>query len=196
MDELIRYQQDFDNIVTTLQHAYYKQDIAFQAPFYKSFYESITTVRNNFVFDEQDVRQQLRLIWIELIGKYYKTKPQIHIRQYLIKCSAWMLRDWFRHQMLIQSEAPKVFTTTSPPFSLDLSFLLQGTDYFPLSTLNPYERYLLYLQYKENKSVSQIAYIVQHDRATVTNQLNILTNKLQQLKQEGFNSWQQRIKQN
>lgn len=195
MRELELYKVDYENIITTVLEAYQSLPLSIQCNYCKVLYKSLTSERTNFIFEEQDLRQQLSLIWIELVNKFNKNKPRIHLRQYLIKCSSWIIRDWFKHQMLTRSN-DKIQTESFPlPFTLDVNFLLNGTNYFPLNTITPYERYLLYLQYKEEKNISQIAYIVQHDRLTITRQMHILASKLVELKQEGFYKWQQRTKQ-
>jgi len=195
MKELELYQDDYENIVQTVLEAYNGEPISSRVNYCKKLYKSLTSIRNDFSFDEADLRQQLTLIWIYLVEKYYASTPKIHIRQYLIKCSSWMIRDWFRHEMLIQSHASPVEEKEETPFTIDVGFLINGTDYFPLNTLTPYERYLLFLYYREDKSIRQIAYIVQHDRLTVKNQMQILNEKLLKLQQEGFYQWQ-KTKQN
>ena len=87
-------------------------------------------------------------------------------------------------QIRIVRYAPNLEETkkAKPPFNLDLQFLLNGTDYFPLSELTAYERYLIYLKYKEGKTIVQISQVVQKERHTVSSHMKKATEKLRSLK--------------
>ena len=66
---------------------------------------------------------------------------------------------------------------------LDMSFF-QERLIFPLDSLLPYERYLIFLKYKAEKSIVEMAHILQKNRDTVSNQLKRIHDKLRSLANE------------
>lgn len=127
---------------------------------------------------KKEIRQELFLMWIQFSQEFKKYQPKIHIRQYLIRRSVWALRDWINAQCnqqfipvsLVSDKQPKDIQDFG--FMLDYKFLVYGTGWYPLCLLSPYERYLVFLKFVEDKSIMEISYIVQKDRLTVKQQLD------------------------
>jgi hypothetical protein len=65
-----------------------------------------------------------------------------------------------------------------PGFRLNLPFLARGTDFYPLSELSAYERYLIFLKYKEDRNILEIAQVVQKSKMTVQRHLKRIHTKL------------------
>ena len=63
-------------------------------------------------------------------------------------------------------------------FKLNVSFLAHGTDFYPLSELSPYERYLIFLKYQEDRNILEIAQVVQKDKMTIQRHLKKIHTKL------------------
>jgi len=76
----------------------------------------------------------------------------------------------------------------NPGFTLDLKFLLYGTEIYPLSTLTAYERYLIYMTYTEGKTLKEVAKVVRKHHITVKRQLRAIRNNLRRLSDEEENS--------
>jgi len=114
-------------------------------------------------------------------------KPRTSKKAFLIRVSIWKLRDWYTKEIKLSQP---VFMTNylEPkeeyhlPFKLNLKFLFHGTSFFPLSTLSSYERYLIFLRYKENKTLQEIADIVQKQRKVVAKHIKNTIYKLRSLR--------------
>ena len=128
---------------------------------------------------KKEIRQELFAMWVQFSKEFEENKPKIHLRQYLLRRSIWALRDWIsgqcNQQFLPLTFAPGATQEDMTPdfgFILDYKFLVYGTGWYPLCLLSPYERYLVFLKFVEEKSIVEISYIVQKDRLTVKKQLD------------------------
>ncbi len=176
------YQDDFKELVDTVEVAYQGNPLHFSKPHLKALYSSLTDNRSGPTIDREDIEQQLALLWLKYAKGYHESKPSIHLRQYLIRRSVWGLRDWFNMEM---KPIPYYLLLLPPqeeylpkPFKLDLGFLLYGTRFYPLSILSSYERYLIFLMFKEERTILEIAKAVQKSDKTVSKQLRNIINKL------------------
>jgi len=130
--------------------------------------------------DQNDVFQQICLIWWQS-WKTYKGSIQ-GLKRYLIQRTIWGLRDWLIKQSNIVGIYPYYyFLEEKPEFLLDLSFLAYGTRVYPFSTLAPYERYLIFLRYREEKTILQISKVVCKNKNTVQKELCWILDKLRVL---------------
>lgn len=180
-----KYKSDFDELVETTIAAHHKLPIDLIKPHLLYLYKCLCILDNTFTYTRDDIIQQLRLIWFELFNKYNKTKPKIHIRQYLIRCSVWAIRDWMIKDMSIVSsfkvkDAEDHFSLSEPEFKLDLHFLFYGSDYELIKHLSPYHRYLLYLIYTKDQSILEVASKIQKDRSIVSKDFKVLLQKLKE----------------
>lgn len=180
---LKRYRKDFDELVSTVESAYWYQPQLFSKPHLDYLYSSLTKERNGPKLEPGEIHQELIALWGEFYRKYQESKPEIHIRQYLIRRSVWGLRDWFNSQFKFYPAAPPPLDEEETyshrvGFKLDLGFLFYGTRVFPLSILSPYERYLIFLKFKKERTILEIAGIVQKNKETVGFQLHKILKKL------------------
>lgn len=143
-----------------------------------------TEVNANILsIDVEDIKQAFIEIWLGAYEDFVENKPCASIRNYMIRRSVWGMRDWYIKEMNILMKLPyNYYLEEDPPFLLNLNFLLYGTEIEPLNLLSPYQRYLIFLQYKEEKTIFEIADIVQRDEKTIRYQINSILNLLRSAK--------------
>jgi hypothetical protein len=185
MEELTKYASDFNEIVRLVHNV--NREIFYYPPPYLCSLQRQLELSHTFGFtqlDLKDIQQELSLIWIGLVRKFRKSKPNIGIRSWLKRMSMWEIRDWYISKMKESPDPPKHYKSyTKEPilFRLDLNFLLQGTSFFPLSCLNAYERYLIFLKFKQDKTIIEIADIVQKERRTVSRHIKQTLKRLRSI---------------
>lgn len=181
MEVLQRFRNDFVDLVNVFMLR--SRDIPFTTnqQYLQVLYNSLIIKENQLLIERDDVEQELAMLWLLYARKYMESKPDIHIRQYLRRLSVWGLRQYFNRVTRPVTHAPLMVPEeeiTDHGFKLDLQFLLKGTDFHPLSVLTPYERYLIFLKFKEEKTILEIAYIVQKTKKTVCVHLQKTIKKL------------------
>lgn len=148
---------------------------------------------STFTLEREDIEQQLRYLWIKYNKMFSKKeKKRTSLRDYLLACTVMGMSTWYYREVVgvsydtsLSLEELAENTVGSPDkLSLDFSFVIKGTTIYPLQDLTPYERYLLFLRYKTEKTTVEIAYVVQKDRKTVSRQLARIHNKLRRLADE------------
>lgn len=141
------------------------------------------------IIDKYDLAQQLQLIWLKAKLAYKNSEcSNSCYESYLIRLSVWGIRDWIIKQVHIVTTYPYYyFTKESPRFLLNLNFLMHGTKIFPYSELSPYERYLIFLHFRDERTIVEIAYIVQKNRNDVAQCLHQTIEKLRRLSNETEN---------
>jgi len=149
---------------------------------------------STFSIDKEDIGQQLRYLWYQYMESYKGRDKDYLVRDHLLACTPWGMKAWYFQEVVGMShsndpevECPHLHQTTLPVsdlrrylLKLDPSFFIQDPPW-PLSSLSPYEKYLIYLQYQAEKSIVEIAYIVQKDRGVVSRQLKQIHKKLRSL---------------
>lgn len=146
----------------------------------------------NPIFDDEamrDVKQEFYLIFLEAERSYDKRKPKATFQSYAARRVAWGMRDYLiRTSKIVTTYPYYYFTEEKPEFIIDLNFLLYGTGIYPLSELSPYERYLIFLRFREDKSILEISTIVQHNWLTVNTRLDAAIDKLRRLSDASKNT--------
>jgi DNA-directed RNA polymerase specialized sigma24 family protein len=188
-NEFYKYRNEFNGIINTLLRIHNGLSYIPKENYLKALARDLINLRDGrhsyFDLTPLEAQQQLVLIWLELIVGYHKSKPNSRMRSWLIRMSCWKIRDWYKKQTRIVTTMPYIPSEnkTNPSlFKLDLKFLLYGTSFFPLSELSSYERYLLFLKYKKNCNILEIANIVQKERHTIGLHLQNISNKMRNLK--------------
>jgi DNA-directed RNA polymerase specialized sigma24 family protein len=177
--ELDLYRAEFDEIVDTVYQAYERKPLQSGKPYLISLYDSVSQFEPCYPLERADVSQELVFRWLIFIQKYYEAKPAITLKQYLIRRSIWTMRDWFKLLMRKPPyETPIVILPKLDSFVLNSKFLLYGTDVQPFDCLTSYERYLLFLKFKDDRTILEIADAVQKTKKTVRTQLKRIYNKL------------------
>ena len=129
------------------------------------------------LLEKEDVEQEIRYIWLHC----EKTCEELTER-YLKQITIWWIRDWtIKQSRVVQVYPYYYFLEQEPEFLLDLKFLVYGTRVYPFSTLAPYERYLIFLRYREEKTILQISKMVCKNKNTVQQELRRVLNKLRRL---------------
>jgi hypothetical protein len=180
------YRSDFNDLVETSYRALYSlKPYSDKTPLI-TLHRYLSEYSDKTKIEREDLSQQLACLWLKYSADYDARRPAIHIRQYLIRLSVWGLRGWVKRQAHLEKLPAAFFLPEEkkekdPYFNLDLKFLTQGTSFYPLSELSAYERYLIFLKFKEKKTILEIAYIVQHADDTVVIQYRDLMRKLRRL---------------
>lgn len=176
--EFALYSSDFNRLYRYTRDALDKVD----DPIYYGNYlfQLVASLDIIPTIEDDDIVQELSLIWLKAIKNYHKSKPNCNIRQYLIRMSVWGIRDWLQREANIPLSGPRKEPEEEQeyPFALDLSFLLYGSIYEPLQDLTDYERNLIYLKHVEGKHIFEIAEHLQKDRSIISRQLTAVYEKL------------------
>ena len=152
-----------------------------------------STYWTTFTVDKEDVQQELTYMWLKywkILQKREKGKKYVHPRDYLLSCTVWGMKTWYYSEVIAASHGQEYARSEwedqsdPPPFSLTMRFVTLGTDLKPLDTLDPYERYLIFLMYKMRKNTVEIAHIAQRDRKAITEQLRQIHSRLRSLADE------------
>lgn len=193
---LDEYKDDFEGIVDLVWLVYKRQEATPRQEHLQKLYCDLTSVEylypREFTLAREDVSQELAAIWIQQGKRYFEKPARITpIRQFLLDASIYHIRVWFHREIRCMSHfLPDPYTPfeeTVHEFNLDVKFLRDGSNYWPLSKLSPYERYLLFLKFKQDKNIVEIAYIVQKHREVVSRQLTKIMAKLRRLINENQN---------
>jgi len=180
LEEIEKYRAEFNEIVDTVYKAYRGQALDSYKPYLIVLYNTISQFDPIFPLERGDIHQELFFRWMIFIPKYYEARPAVKLRQYLIRRSIWAMRNWVRS---LTKKTPMIQTQTVilpefRSFVLNLKFLTQGTEVVPFDCLTAYERYLIFLKFKEDRTILEIARAVQKTRKTVKAQLKRVYDKL------------------
>lgn len=183
MDEFEKFREDFKQLVDTTYCALHKKQKTYCRQHLSVLYSSIFHLDIREYIAREEIEQELAFIWLKSLKAYHTSKPNVHIRQYLIRRSLWGLRDWLRTIAarpieIPYTDLPEEVETQEKKFNLDLKFLVYGSDYEPLVQLTPYERYLIFLKFKEDKTILEISHIVQKHYETIYEHLNQIFAKI------------------
>jgi len=178
MNALLEYQREFDELVDIAYHAYYGRWHPATNSHSLRLRSLLDGLDPGFSLDREDVSQKLWEVWVRLFRSYQDKKTtDMGLRSYLLSLSVWKLEKWLRRESSCPAHALPTYEEKEP-FALDICFLIRGTDFWPLSILTPYERYLIFLKFKEEKSIVEIAEMTQQTRQTVSTHLRRVLRKL------------------
>lgn len=182
------HEKDFNEIVDLVWNVWNDKPVYLTRSHLVNLYQRLLSVQQRywttFMIQKEDIQQQLSMLWLRYENKYKKISRRGSLLDYLLQCSILGMETWFYRQISVPSYNKSVVQEQivqewkAVGFQLDLDFLVKGTDYWPLSILSPYERYLIFLKFKEEKSIVGITYMVQKHREVVSNQLSRILNKL------------------
>ena len=191
MNSLEKFSEDFDELIEVTYNTYWDLPVIHKKSFSKSLEEIILDIpitnRNSFNLTLNDLRQELSSFWLKYEKQYKNPKENVALRSYLIRRSIWDIRDWLKRQTNIVVTDPflGVKNDCVAEFKLDLLFLFEGTNYPPLRILSPYERYIIFLKFKEEKSILQMSKILQKDRRVVKSHFDSIIKKLKKVSNHG-----------
>jgi len=135
----------------------------------------------------EDIKQQIRFIWLTAEKRYKANVNGRSLKDYLIRMTILGMRD-YTISLLKQTNTTNTsnfsYYIKRPQLLLDLHFVVNGTNTCPFDTLNPYERYLLFLRYNQEKTLAEIAKTVYKRVRTVQLELRFITDKLRSLANE------------
>ncbi len=194
MNVLENFKDLFDDLVDMTYDTYWDQELY---PKNKSLLalhgnlkELFQNKKRNLDLTKEEIEQQLALLWLGYDKQYYskKIKPTSSIKGYLTYRSIWGIRDWLKYELNILKEYAYSFPEEDPiyEFKLDLNFLIKGVNYNLLANLSPYERYLIFLKFNEDKNLKEIAKIVQKDSRMIKKHLNSILYKLKETRADGL----------
>ena len=195
MNVLQNFQDDFTELVRVTYNTYWDLPVYPKKKFstvLQTFLIEILKGRElTFDLTKEDLEQELSLLWLSYYKQYTSatSKPDTSLKNYILRRSLWDIRDWIKHHLNIVT----VHSVDPEPangigFKIDLMFLLKGTEINLLKNLSPYERYLIFLKFKEEKSILQMSYILQKDRRVVKNHFDLVINKIKENHSNGISS--------
>lgn len=210
IDPVVRYQKDYQEIVELVWQTYLnsfdtQDSLSGRSLQHRQTPSHLATLRrllvsiqkrywSSFSLEKQDIKQQLAYLWYRYQKKWdKKKKKKTSFRDYLLQCSVWGLDTWYRQEVMGVSHSMTYSTDPMPhqekskALYLDLAFLAEDT-VAPLDVLDPHERYLIYLKYKEEKNIVEISDIIQQDRGIVSDKMKQIFNKMRSLTDATTNS--------
>lgn len=170
MDIFTKYGEEFETLVQTAWRAYTGNFVEGPTGYSRGLSEAIRQIPEENLsrgVEEEDLRQQLSLLWVQYFQQFRRNKPRSRLRSYLLRRSIWGLRDWFRWNdppRISGDEVGEEERCEAP--EIGFSWILE-TD-LPLTA---WEKYLVYLKYGQEKSINEIAQILQKDRKTIRTRL-------------------------
>ena len=195
MDVLQRFKNEFNELVSVAYDTYWERDVfpknKFSIVLQDTIAEALSDRKRTFNLTKEDLEQQLALLWLSYYRQYTskKDKPETSLRSYIIRRSIWGLRDWLKHEVNIVTEEytiPGAEEEIEDEFKIDLMFLLHGIDFVLLKNLSPYERYIIFLKFKEDKSILQMSHILQKDRRVIKNHFDSIITRIKENHSNGL----------
>lgn len=182
MKELDKYAYEMEALVEAVVNTcrgepithteWYAKSVAI---YIKSFYRDVSYLP---MIERAEVEQQLRCMWVEFVKAYKESKPDCHIKQYLLRMSVWGLRDWLmRESCTLRALPQEIHWKDSDYFSMSL-FVLGPHEKGAFVDLTLFEKYLIALRYIDKKTILEIAKILQQERHTVSRKLNSAVDKI------------------
>ena len=194
MNVLENFKDIFEDLVNITYDTYWDQELYPKAKclvaLQENLHELFKTRKRSLVLTREEIEQQLSLLWLGYEDQYYsnKSKPTSSIRGYLTYRSIWGIRDWLKYELNIIRECQFVYPEEELEydFKIDLNFLIKGVNYNLLADLSPYERYLIFLRFNEDKNLKEIARIVQKDSRMIKKHLGSILTKLKDSSHNGL----------
>lgn len=141
-------------------------------------------------YSREDIKADLTLLFLNVLNKY-RIVEGVNALHPLTKVFRWRMKDWFNRKardiftkVTYFSDVDESFDSENlepssdfdepDGFEIDIDWIacpsedLYGKIY---GSLTPYERYLIYMVYKEGKSLSEIASYLDRDKDTVKKHL-------------------------
>ena len=195
MNIVEQFESEFNEFIDVTYKTYWNEDVLprqnFSSTLHKTLKKSLGNKKRTFDLTKEDLEQHLSLLWLIYEEQYNHKdkKPDATLKTYIIRRSIWGLRDWLSYEINIVTEEynPRLDEEIEKEFKLDVLFLLEGSECFLLKELSPYERYIIFLKFKEDKSILQMSYILQKDRRVVKKQFDSIISKI---KERHFNELQ------
>jgi len=193
MNILERFEYEFNELVNITYDTYWELNPLPREKFSNILCETLKTSlmgkERSFDLSKEDLKQHLSLLWLSYYRQYQSKKPETSLKGYILRRSIWGIRDWLSYEMNIVTEFydPDLKEENFDfGFKLDLIFLLQGSDFNFLKGLSPYERYIIFLKFKEEKSILQMSHILQKDRRVIKNHFDSIILKLKENHSDGL----------
>lgn len=141
-------------------------------------------------YSRDDIKADLTLLFLNVLNKY-RIVEGVNALNPLTKVFRWRMKDWFNRKARDVFSKVVYFADISPDlsdgavepscefeepdgFAIDIDWISNPSDnlYAGIySNLSTYERYLIYMVYKEGKSLSDIAVSLDRDKDTIKKHL-------------------------
>jgi len=188
MDVLKRFENEFNELVSVTYDSYWERKVFPKDKFSVVLRDTITNAlinkKRTFDLTKEDLEQQLALLWLSYYKQYNskEDKPETSLKSYIIRRSIWGLRDWLKYEVSVITENFMIPETEVPEseFKIDLAFLFHGVEFTLLKDLSPYERYIIFLKFKEDKSILQMSHILQKDRRMVKSHFDSIIKRIKE----------------
>ena len=175
MEALNRFNEDFNEIVDITYNTYWGIPLVYKKAYSRALEKTVSDILKDkehlFDLTIEDLRQQVCLFWLKYEKQYeiQKEKNNVTLITYLIRRSIWGIRDWLHKNnssLRVDLRAP-VEDKDPIGFKLNINFLLKGSSNNLLKNLSGYERYIIFLVFKEGKNFVEMSKILQRDRASI-----------------------------
>ncbi|MEK6883316.1 MAG: hypothetical protein AABY22_27055, partial [Nanoarchaeota archaeon] len=161
MDVVKKYPKLFKKFTNVTFSALSQKDSFYQEKYFNILHKILSKYELPSYISKEDISQQLALMWHQFFLTYKEKRPDIRLRQYLIRRSIWGLRDWLLTECKNKTHILEDIYYTDEPvlydFEISFKFLIKGSDHLFLNDLTAYERYILFLKFKEDKTIKEIS---------------------------------------
>ena len=185
---------DFSSKDTMLFFALFSSGNKFNINTAIDIWKHITAVCREFELEE--IYNELVIIFLRALDRF-EFVTGVSFVHYVTKYLRWDLKDWVKRQIrnpLLAAASLEDFREEKDGlhynpveknafFDLNLKWVLNAKDSI-FSKLLPYERYLLYLIYKQGLSVDEVSKRLGRAKGTIFTQLHAIYNKLKTIKEE------------
>lgn len=180
-----KYQSDFTRLASTVfkvcNNEFYLPATAYQKVLDKYLTTSLSYRSFPYHIEREDIEQELNLIWVKLLDQFYTNKPQCSLRQYLIRCSIWALRDWIDREVTWMQESMDFAPVQNDGYEqiqTDIEFVLLSDGSSIFDALSASERYLLFTIYMGDRTLQEFCDAVAKHPATLRKEAKRIVDKL------------------
>jgi DNA-directed RNA polymerase specialized sigma24 family protein len=173
-----KYQYIIDWLLIATFCGYYKKELPNKKypSWIYSLYNKILSLHKSDVIscsvDIDDFRQIILLTWAKHIPLYFKNKPKVGFKKYLVRFTKWALTKEVKRLLKTGNKELewKDSQEEEKDFSLDIEFLLDKSNLYPLTQLSPFQRELIFLQYRHEYRTIDLLKTLQKNRKTIDKQ--------------------------
>lgn len=140
-----------------------------------------TVIEANFWLTTEDCYNQVVLFFLELARGFEK---DLNFNQYIRMVLGWRVKHWIDVQLTSAQSILPNFAPTEicypeeiEPFTMDLQWVLYGSNSPLFIGVTAYERYILYLYFHEDMNLRRIAFSTYQSKNTVNNDLDRILQK-------------------
>lgn len=147
----------------------------------------------------EDCYHHILLFFLELAKRYKPKKDSGDFNHYIRMVLGWRTKNWIatlirRNETIIPPGLLSLHEDYMEdeemiqPFTMDLAWVMRGSENPLFKSLRAYERYILFLYFTEKQTINKIAFTTYQSKNTVNADLNRIIEKCRR-DSGNYNSW-------